>query len=166
MGSKSTAVQRAEEPTALKPVRFESLVGRVNDIFSTISRRAYEIFENNGHRLGRDLDDWFQAERDVLHSVNVQITESDDSLEVKAEVPGFNEQELQISVEPRRLTIIGERDTRKAEKKGKTVYPEICSDQILRIVELPVEVDAAKVTATMKNGTLELTMPKAAEATV
>lgn len=163
MGSKSAAVQRAEDPTALKPVTFESLIDRVNDVFNAITRRAYEIFETNGHAFGHDLENWFQAEKEILHPVHVQITESGDSLEVKAEVPGFNEKELEISVEPRRLTITGEREASKEEKKGKTVYSEIYSDQILRIVELPAEVDATKVTATLKNGTLELTMPKATE---
>ena len=80
-------------------------------------------------------------------------------------MPGFNEKEIEVSVEPRRLTITGKRETEtKEEKKGKTVYSESCSDQILRIVDLPANVDAEKATATLKNGVLHLTMPKAAKA--
>ena len=90
----------------------------------------------------------------------------DDSLEVKAEVPGFNEKEIEVSVEPRRLTITGKRETetKKEEKKSKTVYSEFCSNQILRIVDLPASVDAEKTIATLKNGVLQLTMPKVAKA--
>jgi HSP20 family molecular chaperone IbpA len=50
-----------------------------------------------------------------------------------------------------------------AEAKGKTVCFESCSDQILRVVDLPVEIETDKVTATLKNGVLELTMPKVAQ---
>ena len=161
----SVAVQRAEEkPVTITPV--ENLMDRINKMSQAITRRAYEIFEGNGRRFGHDLEDWFKAEMDMLHPVHVNIAEAEDSLEVKAEVPGFNEKEIEVSVEPRRLTITGKRETetRKEEKKSKTVYSEFCSNQILRIVDLPASVDAEKTTATLKNGVLQLTMPKAAKA--
>ena len=161
----SHAVQRVEEkPITITPV--ENLMDRVNKLSQAITQRAYEIFEGNGRRFGHDLEDWFKAEMDMLHPVHVIITEAEDSLEVKAEVPGFSEKEIEVSVEPRRLTIAGKRETetRKQGKKNKTVYSEFCSDQILRTVDLPASVDAEKTTATLKNGVLQLTMPKAAKA--
>jgi HSP20 family protein len=83
---------------------------------------------------------------------------------VKAEVPGFNEKEIEIGVEPGRLTITGKRETKKEEKKGKVVCAESRSDQILRMVDLPAEIDTDKVTATLKNGILDLTLPKVTKA--
>ena len=161
----SVAVPRVEEkPITITPV--EHLMDRINKTSQAITRRAYEIFEGNGRRFGHDLEDWFQAEMDMLHPVHVNIAEAEDSLEVKAEVPGFSEKDIEVSVEPRRLTITGKRETetRKEEKKSKTVYSEFCSDQILRTVDLPASVDAEKTSATLKNGVLQLTMPKAAMA--
>ena len=162
--AESTAVQRAEEkPTAIHPVKFDNLAERVNAMFESVAQRAYQIFEGNGRTRGHEIDDWFKAEMELLHPAHVAITEAGDELEVKAEVPGFNEKEIEVSVEPRRLTIAGKRESSKEEKKGKTVYEESCSDQILRTVDLPMAVDADKVTATLKNGILQLTMPKAAK---
>jgi HSP20 family protein len=166
MAETSTTVQRTgEKPAAIHPVKFEKLVERVNNMFETVAKRAYEIFEGKGGTIGHDLEDWFQAETEFLHPVHVQVAESGDKLEVKAEVPGFNEKEIEVSVEPLRLTISGKRESSKEEKRGKTLYAESCSDQILRIVDLPIAVDADKVTATLKNGVLRLTMPKAAKGT-
>lgn len=164
MAERSTAVQRALEPATPKPVKFESLLDRMDDVFNNITKRAFEIFEGNGRVFGRELDDWLNAEKEFLHPVHIQVAESGDSLEVHAEVPGFNEKELEIKVEPRRVTISGKREASKEEKKGKTVYSEACCDQILRIVDLPAVVETDKVTATLKNGILELAMPKAAKA--
>jgi HSP20 family protein len=162
--AESTAVQRAEEkPMAIHPVKFENLAERVNKMFESVAQRAYQIFEGNGRNWGHEIDDWFKAEMELLHPVHVAITEAGDELEVKAEVPGFNEKEIAVSVEPRRLTITGKRESSKEEKKGKTVYEESCSDQILRTVDLPLAVDADRVTATLKNGILQLTLPKAAK---
>jgi len=164
MAEKIPTIQRTDEkPAAIQPVKFENLAEQVNKMFETVAQRAYEIFERNGRIFGRDLDDWFRAEMELLHPVHVQITESSEELEVKAEVPGFNEKEVEVSVEPQRLTITGKRQSHREEKKGKTVYAESCSDQILRVVDLPVTVDPEKVKATLRNGILQMTMPKAAK---
>jgi HSP20 family protein len=93
----------------------------------------------------------------------MSMDENDDSISVKAEVPGFNAKELEITLEPNRLTITGKRESSKEETKGKTVYSETCSNQIFRVVDLPAEVETGKATATLKDGMLLLTMPKAAK---
>ena len=156
------APRTAEKRIAITPA--SSLMDRINKASQAIAQRAYEIFEGSGRRFGHDLEDWFKAEMELLHQVPVNIVESDEKLEVKAEVPGFTEDEIQISVEPRRLTIAGKREANKEEKKGKAVYSEFSSDQILRVVDLPASVDAEKVTATLKNGVVRLIMPKTAKA--
>ena len=162
MTEKGTAVQQAKEPTALKPFASD-FFERAHSIFEAISRRAYEIFESHG-QFGRDLEDWFQAERELLHPVHVQLSETGDTLEIKAELPGFNEKELSINAEPTRLVITGKREKKKEEIKGKMIYSETCADEIMRVIELPSEVETEKVTATLRNGILELTLPKTAKA--
>jgi len=160
--AETAAVRRAEEP--MKPIKYGSVFDQIQDTFNTLSRRAYEIFEGNGRAFGRDWEDWFQAERELLHPVHMSVEEFPDSFAVKAEVPGFNEKELEINLEPRRLTITGKREPKKEEKKGKTVYAERCCDEILSVLDLPAEVETDKVSATLKNGVLEFTLPKAAKA--
>jgi HSP20 family protein len=103
---------------------------------------------------------------ELLHPFHADIVDAGERLEVTAEVPGFNEKEIDISVEPRRVTITGKRQTNKEETKGKTVYSECCWDQIRRIIELPASVDARKGTAILQNGVLQLTMPKTVRAKV
>jgi HSP20 family protein len=156
------AVKRAEEPT--KVVKFTSLFDQMDETFKALARRAYEIFDGNGRVFGRDLDNWFQAERELLHPVPLNIAETDEAFTVKAEVPGFTEKEIEVAVEAGRVTITGQRESSKEEKQGKTVRAESHPDQILRIVDLPSEIEAAKVVANLKNGILELTLPKVAKA--
>ena len=165
MTEKSTAVQMAPEPPALKVVEPKTFFERVNQIHQNIARRAFEIFENDGGLLGHELDHWFKAEAELFHPVHVNITESDDALSVQAEVPGFNANELEVSLESQRLMISGKKETSKEDKKkGKTIYKEQCSTELLRIIDLPAEVDAAKTTATLKNGVLELNLPRGGQA--
>lgn len=158
----ATAMKRVEESS--KPIKNISLFDQMGETFNALTRRAYQIFESNGRAFGRDLENWLQAEKELLHHVPVNVAESDEAFEVRAEIPGFNEKEIELGVESRRLTITGKRETKKEEKKAKRLWVESSSDQILRIVDLPAEIETDKVTATLRNGVLELTLPKAAKA--
>ena len=158
----ATAVKRVEEP--VRPIQNISLIDQIEDTFNALARRAYDIFEQNGRTFGHDLENWLKAERELLHVVPVNVTESDESLEVRAEVPGFNEKEIEIAVEPHRLTITGKREAKKEEKKGRTLYAESSSNQLLRVVDLPAAVETEKVKATLKHGVLKLTLPKVTKA--
>jgi HSP20 family protein len=92
------------------------------------------------------------------------MEESDDNLTVRAEVPGFGAKEIEINVEPGKLTIAGKHEAQEESKKGKTIYSERCAKQILRVVDLPVEVDSSKVSANLKDGVLSIELPKAVHA--
>jgi len=77
-------------------------------------------------------------------------------------VPGFKEKDLQINVEPCRMTITGRRETKKESNTRKTIYSETCSDQILRVVDLAAAVVVKKVKTTVKDEVLELDLPRVA----
>jgi HSP20 family protein len=151
------------EPVPAKAIEPQNLFEQFNQIYNSIARRAFEIFEGNGRVLGRDLEHWFQAEFELLHPVKINMTETDGGLTVQAQVPGFNDKDLEVSMESRRLTISGKRETSEEQKKGKAIYREHCSNEILRVVDLPAGVDIENVTATLKNGVLELRIPKSAK---
>jgi HSP20 family protein len=157
--------KQPESPAPLKLVPPTDLFKRAEQIYEKIARRAFEIFESNGPSPGHDLEDWFKAESELLHPVHVDVAESNGDLTVRAEVPGFAAKELEVSVEPRRLTITGKRETKGERKDKKTVYTECSCDQLLRVIDLPAAVETEKAEAILKNGVLELKMPKAPQAT-
>jgi HSP20 family protein len=159
-----TPLQPMREGLPIRLVRADDLFDRMRDTYGSIARRAFEIFECSGQPFGHDLDDWFRAESELLHPVHLDVAESGNALTVRAEVPGFSAKEIEVSVEPRRLTISGKRETKEERKTEKTIYSERCADQILRVLDLPAEIDTGKVEATLRDGILELAMPKAAEA--
>jgi len=159
-----TALETFPTPTPITINEPRGIFERMDRVYNDIARRAFEIFEGNGGTLGRDLDNWFAAEAELLHPVKLNISETDKALTVQAEVPGFTEKDLEIRVEPTRLTITGKRETSTKQEKAKTLCQEYRSDEIMRVIELPAEVDNEHVTATLKNGMLELQMPKATRA--
>ena len=160
----ATAMQESKAPVPIKHSDEKNAFDRMQQAYDSIAKRAFEIFDNNGRWLGHELTDWLQAETELLHPVHLEIAETDDALTVRAEVPGFTTKELDINVEPRRLTIAGKHEAREEKKKGKTIYSEHCAQEILRSIDLPADVDGAKATATLKDGVLKLELPKAAHA--
>lgn len=163
MKEQPLAAKTIHEVLPLRLAEPEKLFERMQQIYDSIARRAFEIFEGKGGTFGHDLDDWFEAESEILHPARVEVQESDDALIVCAEVPGFCAKELEVSVEPRRVTVRGQKEASDERKKGKTLYTERRSDQIFRVLDLPVEVDPFKTTATLKDGMLELKMPRASK---
>jgi len=159
-----TAMQPAKAPVPVKQSNPEEVFDRMQKTYESIARRAFEIFDSNGRWLGHELEDWFRAESELLHPVHLEITESDDNLVARAEVPGFTSKELTIDLEPRRLTITGKHEAQEESKKGKTVYSELCAKEVLKVVDLPVEVDTSKASSTLKDGILSIEMPKSAQA--
>ena len=153
-------MQPAREAAPMRLVPASNLFDRIQDLSNSIARRAFEIFEDRGRAFGHDLEDWLRAESEFLHPIHLDIAESDDAVTVRAEVPGFSAEELELGVEPHRLTISGKREANEGRKSKKTNYSEHCQNQIFRAIELPAEVDSSKVTATLKDGVLELAMPK------
>jgi HSP20 family protein len=129
-------------------------------LYNTIARRAFELFERDGRVEGRDVDNWLEAERELLHPVHVRVEETGAEILVQAEVPGFTASDIEVNVEPTRLTITGKRESKEEKKKGDAFYTEACSDEIFRSVQLPSEVNTGKVTATLKNGILEVQLPR------
>ncbi len=156
--------QTAFEPTQVKIVEPRTLLDRFNKLSEQISRRAYEIFEKRGKTFGHDLEDWFEAESEILPPFQLRIKETDDALAVEAETPEFSAKELEVSLEPWRLTISGKKESKEEQKKRETIYQEQRTDDLLRVIDLPSEIDSAKATATLKHGLLEIKLPKVTKA--
>ena len=93
---------------------------------------------------------------------DLDLSETDDALEVVLDVPGVKESDIKISLSDNRLSVKGERKS-ETEKKEKNFHRiERSYGAFERTVTLPCEVEADKVAAKLKDGVLTITLPKAA----
>ncbi|NJL51283.1 MAG: Hsp20/alpha crystallin family protein [Hydrococcus sp. SU_1_0] len=88
-----------------------------------------------------------------------ELTETDDAVHLKLEVPGMEAKDLDVQVMVDRVAIAGER---KTEIKEKT-RSEFRYGKFSRVIPLPVRIQNTNVTADYKDGILNLTLPKAEE---
>ena len=92
---------------------------------------------------------------------NIDVVDRDNEILVRAEVPGVDKKDLTISLTDNLLTIKGESKTEKKEEKGDYHRREISSSSFARTFTLPGSVNSTKAAATLKDGVLEITLPKA-----
>lgn len=91
----------------------------------------------------------------------LDIVDGEKEVVVRAEVPGIDKKDIDVSIADRTLTIKG--STRKETKEENETYfhQEIRSGSFSRSVLLPAEVNASKAESSFKGGVLELRLPKA-----
>ncbi|HJO35389.1 MAG TPA: Hsp20/alpha crystallin family protein [Gammaproteobacteria bacterium] len=90
----------------------------------------------------------------------VDVIERDDTLIVRAEVPGIESQDLDVDVTREVVTIRGQHREEARESQENYLRSEISHSEIHRRIELPVPVDPDRASARCEHGVLEITLPK------
>ena len=95
---------------------------------------------------------------------SVDMSETKDSFIVKAELPGLDAKDVDVSISGDVLTIIGEKKREEEEKDEHHYRAERYYGSFQRSFQLPTNVQADKVEATFDKGVLKVTLPKVEEA--
>ena len=137
------------------PVVEADILDKMNETNSLIAQRAYEIFESRSGAQGSDPEDWFSAEGEVLHPLAIERTETESALQITAHVPGFEAKDLEVVLGHERAVICGilSDSDQSADSSSKLT-------KVMRIIELPFEVDPVHASATLENGTLQVVLQR------
>lgn len=155
------AVQVGQAVPQIKSMSMYGILEKIRDVNRSVASRAFELFQSRKREHGSDLEDWLHAESELLHSTHVDVEDCDEVVVVRAEVPGFRSDELKFCVEPFRITIVGARDTSEHPIMRKMLYSDRCAEQVFRIINCPIELSSRDTTSSLKEGILELEIPKA-----
>ena len=136
----------------------EGIGALASKIRDAIAHRAFELFEAHGYERGRDLEDWFRAESELVHPVKVEIGESGGQVSVTVEMPHFGTEEVKIGVKPRQVIIWGELSL--GAKAHGWVRPQRAPATLCHTLDLPAEIDPSKASARLVDGILMLKLPK------
>lgn len=117
------------------------------------------LFDNFfGRGRAGEIESW---QGSSSRSPAVDMEETENEVIVKAEMPGLDPKDFQISLTENTLTIKGERKEEKEEKKKNYHMVERRYGSFYRSIPLPCPVESDKVEANYKKGILEVTLPKA-----
>ncbi len=113
------------------------------------------FFESRSLRRGEEAGRWMPS---------FDISETKNDIVVKAEIPGIDPKEIDISLTADVLTVKGEKKQEKEEKEENFHLIERSYGFFTRSIRLPKDVQGDKINASYKNGILKITLPKSEEA--
>src|SRR5581483_5310339 len=143
--------------TTVPVKKSESLFDELKDMQDRIMKRAFEIFDRNGHVLGKELDDWLQAESELVWKPAIELEEKDKQIRLQIATPGVDPKDIDIEVSPNYVLVKAESQHEHKEDKGQVHVCEFTSGNMFRSIHLPKKIDPDKVKAEFKNGMLSLT---------
>lgn len=116
------------------------------------------------HQLSRLFDDALTPSNwdgfdNLARIPAAELTQTDEALHLKLEVPGMEAKDLDVQVMVDRVAISGERKSEVTEKTRS----EFRYGKFSRVIPLPVKIQNTNVTVEYKDGILNLTLPKAEE---
>jgi HSP20 family protein len=106
---------------------------------------------------------WAEAAMPSARLPRVDVIDRDNEIVVRAELPGVEKKDLDVSVTENTVTIKASTSKEEKEEKGDFYRCEITRGSFMRTVALPGDVDSAKAKASFKDGMLELAIPKVAK---
>ena len=128
----------------------------------------WQAFDNTFERFRDDFENllfpqnWFDT-FSITPQVRVPAVDLEDQEKqymLKAEMPGFKKEDIEIEVEENSVIITGEAGWKYDKKEQEYICKERACQSFYRIVDLPEEVKVEEVTANLADGVLEITLPK------
>ena len=120
-----------------------------------LSRRLDVMFGGTNGEASPTMANW---------APTIDVIEKDDSILLRAELPGMSEEDIEITVENRHLTIQGEKKFEHEEGEGNYRRLESRYGSFYRTFSLPNTVDQERIDARFAKGVLEIELPKSEQA--
>jgi HSP20 family protein len=132
----------------------------VRALQSDVNRVFDEFWRTFNLPMGR----LWEESASAVAEPNIDVRETDKEVEVTAELPGMEEDDIEVSVTDGMLMIAGEKESEREAQEQGYVLRERSVGRFERVVPLPDGLDFDSVKATFKNGLLKITIPKTKEA--
>lgn len=129
----------------------------------------FEEIERMFERMSRQFDDMSRGfDRGTMGEMmggmmggtSIDVSEYDGEIVVVADLPGFDREDIDLTISENMLTIEADRKTDAEERDGEYLRRERRHESVRRAVKLPETVDDEGAHATYKNGVLTVTLPK------
>ena len=134
-------------------------IGRLDRPFAAIQREMDRVF-NGFFEASEPAYSRFSGDRFSAFVPDLNVSESEKSVEISAELPGMNETDIEVSVDKNLLTIKGEKKAGREDQNRSYYHRERRFGSFQRSIRLPDEVEMENIQAAFRDGVLVITLPK------
>jgi HSP20 family protein len=135
-------VEKVQETAALP----QPLLKEMESISANIRSKAYELFLRRGDSPGSDVDDWLEAERQLMWLPDTELSEREKEFQVRIQVQGLEPKDIHIIAMPNSILLHAEPKSRESK--------------LLQRLDFPAPVNPDRVTAKLDKGILQVVAPK------
>ena len=115
------AIKKVNDTAKGTPAIFDEMAKR----FQEVERRAFDLFEKRGREFGHELEDWLNAEHEVLGWPAGELAEKDGSYEMRISLPGFEAKEVEVTAAPNEIVVHAATKEEKKEEKPTCYGPSL-----------------------------------------
>jgi HSP20 family protein len=126
-------------------------------------RNPFEEIEQMFERMNQQLGQLNEMPVPGTQQLSVDLADRDDTFEVTADLPGYDREDIDLSVADRTLQISAEHDDSTEAGDGDYLRRERRRRSVSRSLSLPEDVAEEEASATYTNGVLTVTLPKATD---
>ena len=151
---------------------------KVKNLLPAVSRKGkaedYHPFYSLQREMNSLFDDFFRGfditprgfavEGLGTFSPSIDVKESEKDFMIRAELPGVDEKDVEVTVTNDTVTIKGEKKEEKEDKGENYYYMERSYGSFNRVIPLTEEIESDKAEAGFKNGVLNIKIPKSQKA--
>jgi HSP20 family protein len=125
--------------------------------------RAMDPFQMIREMMSGDVFGGLVPTTSEIFAPDIEVKETKDAFKVCADLPGVKEGDVMVDVTGNRLTVSGKREEERRDEGDRYFAYERSYGSFSRSLSLPEGADMENVRADLKNGVLEITVPKKAE---
>jgi HSP20 family protein len=118
-----------------------------------------ELIERMNRQFGQ-FSGSFETETMLATDVSADVADQGDQLVVTVDLPGYSQDDIDLRVDRKQLTISAEYETDEAEETAEYHRQERRRESVRRQIPLPEEIKAQEASASYNNGVLTVTLPK------
>jgi HSP20 family molecular chaperone IbpA len=155
----TVSIERIRHLNGEKPQVFTEL----EETIGKIQQMAFNLFEQRGELSGLDLDDWLQAEHEVLGSAWAELVESDKELKLRVPIPGIDSKDVMVTATPESLIVQANWSHGHSDADGEIRFCEFSREALCRQFGLPSPIDVNSVSASLDKGVLNVVAAKVGE---
>lgn len=134
--------------------------GELGKRFEAIQRRAFDLFEKRGRESGHELDDWLQAEHELLGWPVAELTEKDGVYEMEVALSGFAPRDVEVTATPNEVIVHAAADEQEKGTRENVLCAELDSGDVYRTFGLAQTINVDKLSANFEDGLLRIIAPK------
>ena len=134
-----------------------------NKIQELIQERAYQLFEGRSSDSSDPINDWLEAESEVLSGISMTFKDKDNEVLIEGSIDEFLPEDIEVKAQDRKFKICGIHTEKTSDEKKGVSSTTSSQSYFHNSFTLPDSVDTENMEVNIKDGKFAAKIPKSSQ---